>query len=114
MSDKTWKFYVAGVKHHKLHEVIGKLSEGDTLTLVPEPTNSYDKNAVKITHRNGDESETMLGYVPAIVSAEVSGALTIFDDIECVISTLTPAEKPWKRLEVEIRRTNNTGGSADA
>lgn len=108
--DKTWKFYVAGVQHHELSDVINELEEGNTLTLIPEPSNKFDKNAVQIISRTQDkntETYTMLGYVPAVISAEVSAGLSIygdFIDFICTITTLTKEEKPWKRLEVEIKR----------
>lgn len=90
------QFYVAGVQHHDLNDVIDDLEEGDDLDLVPEPDNKYDSNAVKIMFDG-----VMLGYVPQKFSAEVSAALQI-GDVACTILTLDKNEKPWKMLEVAV------------
>jgi len=102
MQEKTWTFYVAGVQHHKLKTVIDKLSINDRLLLVPEPTNKYDCNAVKITY-NG----FMLGYVPAKFSPEVTAEFSLVDVLICEITDLQPTKKPWEQLKVTIRADNN-------
>jgi len=65
-------FYVAGVKHHKFYGVSDKLKEGDSVQLIPEPTNKFDKFAVGI---KTVPEETMLGYVPATISEMVSNKI---------------------------------------
>jgi hypothetical protein len=90
-------FYIAGVQHHELHEVIEDLAEGDELDLICEPENKFDPNAVRI-----ESDGTMLGYVPKKFSAEVSAALEIGHDLECCITKLTPTAKPWEQCEVSI------------
>ena len=47
-------FYIAGVKFHQLATIIEKLKVNNKLTLVPEPTNKFDPNAVnKISEATG-------------------------------------------------------------
>lgn len=94
---KERKFYVAGVQHHNLPKVISRLIEGDDLDLVPEPTNKFDSNAVRIEYEG-----IMLGYVPRKLSAEISAALEVGTNLSCTIETLTPENKPWEQLEVVI------------
>jgi hypothetical protein len=94
MSEK--KFFIAGVQHHQIHEVLAELTEDEILDLVPEPTNSYDPNAVRIEF-NG----VMLGYVPKKFSAEISAMLET-SELLCTITTLNKAAKPWEMCEVEI------------
>ena len=96
MSEK--KFFIAGVQHHQMASVIKDLSEGDELDIVPEPTNQYDPNAVRL-EING----TMLGYVPKKFSAEVSAMLEADPDLECIITMLNKNAKPWEQCEVVIR-----------
>lgn len=53
---------VAGVhiEHRKSH-IIDQLSEGDLVSLKAEPTNKYDKKAIKVLHNHFP-----FGYVPAV------------------------------------------------
>ena len=44
----------------------------------------------------------MLGFVPAKISAEISAALEISDDVICTITEVTPSAKPWERIKVVI------------
>lgn len=98
----THKFYIAGVQHHKMHKILDKLEEGFYLQLVPEPTNKYDPNAIKIVFPTTQE-EVMCGYVPKRFSSEVSAAIELDKILECVIVTFNKTAKPWEQCEVEIR-----------
>jgi hypothetical protein len=95
------EFYIAGVQHHKSAECINELSVGTTLEMIPEPTNSYDSNAVQLNYL-GDTRLTMLGYVPAKFSANISVKIELSPDLECRISELNPTAKPWERIKVQI------------
>lgn len=94
MFSKT--FFIAGVQHHQMNEVLGELGLGDELELVQEPTNKFDPNAIKIIYEG-----TMLGYVPKKFSAEVSAAFET-DELLCTISKLDKTAKPWEQCEVNI------------
>jgi len=59
----THSFYIAGVQFHEMKMVINDLTESDHLSLVPEPDNKYDPNAVRI-ELVSDGPGTMLGFVP--------------------------------------------------
>lgn len=100
------KFYIAGVQHHDLHKVLKDLNEGDELVLVPEPTNKFDPNAIRIEcvgEALGDPS-VMLGYVPRKFSAEVGALLEVgFGLVECIITKLNKTAKPWEQCEVAIK-----------
>jgi len=98
----THQFYIAGVKFHQLHSVIDLIEEGSYLRLVPEPTNKFDPNAVRIEYATF-EKEAMLGYVPKVSSAAVSAVIAVGKKLECVVISLNPSEKPWKQCKVEIR-----------
>ena len=91
------RFFVAGVQHHDLNTVINAIEEGDGLDLVPEPTNKFDTNAIKIMYEG-----TMIGYVPKKFSAEVAGAIEIGTDVECEVTKLNKDAKPWEQIEVKI------------
>lgn len=101
------RFYVAGVKHHDLEKVIDMIQDGDELEMVPEPTNPYDANAIKLLYEpemddfEGYEKQVkvMVGYVPAKIAAKIIGHL---DDLSVVVAEVNPGEKPWSQLKVEL------------
>lgn len=96
MSDEK-EFFVAGVQHHDLAQVVNELEVGDDLELIPEPTNKYDPNAIQIKDCLG----TMLGYVPRKFSAEISAKLEL-TELVCTITELNKENKPWEMLKVKI------------
>jgi hypothetical protein len=108
MEEPKWKFYVAGVSFHEAQHVLHELEVDDELVLDPEPSNIYDSNAVRILYENKDGKETMLGYVPKKISAEVSAFLEYESEPLCIISEVTPSAKTWNQIEVAI------GGREDA
>ena len=98
--EKSWEFYVAGVQHHDLKLVIDELIEENVaieLQLKPEPTNKYDKNAIKIMFNS-----KMLGYVPARLSAQVLAFIAVAECPVCETIKVTPEAKPWNQLLVKI------------
>lgn len=97
----THNFFIAGVQFHQLHKVLNLLEEGDVLELVPEPTNKFDPNAVRIEY-NTSQEQIMCGYVPKKFSAAVAGAISIGKRLECKIEKLNPGSKPWEQCKVNI------------
>lgn len=95
-------FYVAGVKHHKFYEIAEELKEGDSVQLIPEPTNKFDKYAVKI-----EALETMLGYVPKtlseIVSKIIADGLFKEEFPSATITKLSLESDPWNALRIGIK-----------
>lgn len=109
MEPKT--FFIAGVQHHQLRDVIDDLSEGDFLDLVPEPTNKFDPNAVRIEHEG-----TMCGYVPRKFSSEVMAAIDLASEdapIICQISAIDPDAKTWEMCEVTVMEEGYEGDLDD-
>lgn len=101
----SFEFYVAGVQHHQLHTCIKEIKPGDTLQLIPEPTNRFDPNAVRIEYPSlHQDSLIMLGYVPnkkGDYSSKVSAALMI-KNLKCEVIELNPDAKTWEQLKVCI------------
>jgi signal recognition particle subunit SEC65 len=93
------QFYIAGVQFHDMKKVLNDLKIGDELDLIREPDNKYDPNAVRI-----EFGGVMLGYVPKKFSAEVSGALEIGVELECVIDKVNPKAKPWEQCKVTVKK----------
>ena len=95
------KFYIAGVKFHQYKSVLKDMSEGNTLQLIPEPSNKFDPNAVQIHFDNGDKA-AFLGFVPKKFSSEVSGMLEIGTELECILIKFNPSATAWEMFEVSI------------
>lgn len=95
-------FYVAGVKHHKFYEIAEDLKEGDSVQLIPEPNNKYDKFAVRI-----EALKTMLGYVPANVSEIVSNAIanSLFngESLPATVIEVSLEAQPWSALKLKVK-----------
>jgi hypothetical protein len=107
----THAFFIAGVQHHQMNEVLDVLGIDVELMIVPEPTNQYDPNAVKLIYEHKDTdfeteivTQTMLGYVPKKFSSEVVAKLAAGRKLECTIVGFYPAAKSWERCYVEIRQ----------
>jgi len=103
--EPMYEFYVAGVQHHKLHTCIKEMKVGDVLCLVPEPSNRFDPNAVRIEYPSLNQgTEVMLGYVPKAkgdYSSKISAALMI-KFLRCEVLELNPEAKTWEQLKVAI------------
>ena len=90
-------FYVAGVQHHQWRSVIDEMEEGQQLMLVPEPSNKFDPNAVRIVY-----NKVMIGYVPKKFSAEIASMIDIGEDYVCTIEKLNKQSKPWEMIKVVV------------
>jgi hypothetical protein len=95
-------FPIAGVKFRppQVFELLKSLEDGTVFELVPEPTNQYDPNAVKILYFDGDE-DIHVGYVPKNFSAEVSAALEI--EPYCAVAKNFSSDKKSWEFEVELK-----------
>ena len=104
-SQPLYEFYVAGVQFHELHTCIKEMAIGDTLSLIPEPSNKYDPNAVRIEFNSlNQDKEIMLGFVPKAkgdFSSKVSAAIMI-RNLRCEILEINPEASTWERLKVGI------------
>lgn len=98
----AYEFFIAGVQHHQMHKVLADMSVDDILQLVPEPSNKYDPNAVRIEYQTLRDS-IMCGYVPRKFSSDVSADIAIGRRLACIVSELNKTAKPWEQCKVIIR-----------
>ena len=63
-------FHIAGFSYYEGVLAFEKLKVGVQVSLKPDPTNSYDKNAVEIHH-----GAHKLGFIPRAVNREISKLL---------------------------------------
>ena len=99
---KKFEFYIAGVQHHDSYKCQDAMAVDDFLNMVLEPTNKFDPNAVRLEFR-----DTMIGYVPARISAEVSALVTDPENLwACKLIELNKDNKPWERFKVLIEEVS--------
>jgi len=96
------EFFVAGVKFHDYRSILNDVSEGNTLQLIPDPTNKFDPNAVQIYFDNGDKA-AFIGFVPKKFSSEISALLEVGIDLECTLTGFAKDAKTWEIFKVEIK-----------
>ena len=102
------KFKIAGVKYHQYKTILDDIVEGDSLMIVPEPENKFDPNAVALYYDNGSK-QAMLGYIPKILSSEISALIEIGKQLNCIVTQFNPTASPWDIFEVEIKECFNEG-----
>ena len=83
--------------------MIPRCSEGESLRLVRDPKNRYDKGAIKVMRLNGEQ----LGFIPAGVSraGDPMGLAYRMDHgrkYECKIAVKTGGGEKWRGVNIEI------------
>ena len=92
-------FNIAGFQHWDGALVLSELKPGMQLTLVPEPDNPYDPNAVAILFQG-----VKLGFVPADKNDLLAQLLHFghTDVIECRVQQVDPEAKTWNQVFVGL------------
>jgi hypothetical protein len=91
--------FVAGLQYYDALEVWAELKIGTKLTLEPEPTNPYDRHAIRVLH-NG----RMLGYLPRNENRHMAKLLNAgWNPYELLVQGLYEQQPMNERLEVCIR-----------
>lgn len=88
---------LAGSQYYALAEVRSEIRVGDALTLVREPDNRHDPNAVRIEWRG-----RKLGYLPRAENRTVAAAMDGGEKVWGRVARLGESADPWRRLEVEV------------
>ena len=88
---------LAGYRYGEGAEVWPLLREGDALTLVPEPGNPHDPNAVRVEWRG-----RKLGYVPRRQNAALAWGLARGTPLRARVSRLAEHPNPARRIEFEV------------
>ena len=87
----------AGLRYHEAKAVWDQMKAGDALTLVREPGNPYDVNAVRVEW-NGHQ----LGYIPRAENAAVARQMDRGNRLAARITKLTTYRNHRRKLEVEV------------
>lgn len=74
-----------------------EMQVGDALTLVREPDNSHDANAVRVEWR-GEK----LGYLPRRENRAVAAEMDRGGKVAARIARLLQHHNPWRRVQIEV------------
>lgn len=92
-------FYIAGMRYWDAAPVLRDLGPGDNLSLVAEPDNPHDPDAVAICWEG-----SKLGYIPRESSALPAQLLAFGHDdvVECRILKVDPQAETYKQIHVGL------------
>lgn len=88
---------LAGFRYYDATALWDEMKVGDALTLVREPDNPHDANAVGVEWRGHK-----LGYVPRRENADVARQIDRGINVKARISRLQTSRSPSKRIEFEV------------
>src|SRR5689334_12634047 len=87
----------AGLRYHDAKAVWDRMKEGEPLSLVREPENPYDANAVRV-----DWNGHPLGYIPRTENAAVARQMDRGNRLQARITKLTRYRNNHRKLEFEV------------
>lgn len=101
---------VAGVSHpnqdgSSRQAIIGQCRIGEGLSLVREPANPADPNAIKLLRTNGEQ----VGYITGYVASDLARHIDKGGIVKCRISDLTGGGDKWRGANIEISRWTGHG-----
>ena len=88
---------LAGFQYYDGKVLWDNMRVGDPLTLVREPQNPHDSNAVRVEWKGQP-----LGYVPRRDNSDVARQMDRGVPAQARIVRLKEARNPWQRVEFEI------------
>jgi hypothetical protein len=89
---------LAGFQYHQGEAVWPKLSVFDPLQLVREPSNRFDKQAVRVEWRG-----QKLGYLPRTENTAVAQMLDRGERLTANIVQLELSDSPWQRVRLVVQ-----------
>ena len=88
---------LAGSQYYALSTVWQEIRTGDALTLVREPDNRHDRNAIRVEWRG-----QKLGYVPRAQNRVIAAAMDAGDRLTARVSSVNDNKNPWLRVAFEV------------
>ncbi len=88
---------LAGFQYYDGKVLWDNMRVGDPLTLVREPQNPHDANAIRVEWKGQP-----LGYVPRRDNRDVARQIDRGAPVQARIVNLKEARNPWQRVEFEI------------
>jgi len=87
----------AGLRYHDAKAIWDEMKVGDALTLVREPANPYDSNAVRV-----DWNGHQLGYIPRAENEAIARQMDRGNRLQARIPSLTKYRNHRRKLEFEV------------
>lgn len=96
-------FFIAGMRYWDGALVLADLVPGETLTLIAEPHNPNDPDAVAVYF-----GTTKLGYIPRDHNTLFAQLLYFGheDVMECRVLKVDPREEPYKQVRIGLYMTD--------
>lgn len=88
---------LAGSQYYAVGAMWNEMQVGDTLTLIREPENRHDRNAIRVEWRG-----RKLGYLPRAENRVVAAALDRGEVLTARIVALVADPNPWRRVRFEV------------
>ena len=88
---------LAGFQYYAGEALWREMHAGDRLTLIREPQNTHDANAVRVEWRG-----QKLGYLPRAANRAVADAMDAGERVDARIAKLRAQRNPWQRMLVEV------------
>jgi hypothetical protein len=88
---------LAGSQYYALGDFWSEIKVGDPLSLIREPENRHDRNAIRVEWRGHQ-----LGYVPRAENRAVAAAMDAGDKLTARVSSLSDNKNPWQRMAFEV------------
>ena len=88
---------LAGFRYYAAEVRWQEMEAGQALTLIREPENVHDKNAIRVEWR-GEK----LGYLPRRENKTVATAMDAGDKIDAKIAKLREHPDPWQRVLIDV------------
>ena len=96
------EFYtkVAGVTFDNRQRLIRRMSVGDTVSLVRDPCNPYDSNAIKVINTNGDQ----IGFISKELASTMAINMDSGVNFVATVSNIT-GMNPGENIGVNLHIT---------
>lgn len=88
---------LAGFRYYAGEARWQSMKEGQALTLVREPENIHDANAIRVEWQ-GEK----LGYLPRRENRAVAAAMDAGDKVDARIAKLREHRDPWQRVLIDV------------
>ncbi|MGM0577738.1 MAG: HIRAN domain-containing protein [Myxococcota bacterium] len=89
---------IAGSHHYECFEVLDRLRVGDTLRLVAEPDNPYDRRAVEVFW-----GQHKLGYLPRVDNAAAASLAERGHTLRAEVLAVHDPDDAWEPVRLRVR-----------
>ena len=88
---------LAGSQYYALSTAWQEIRAGDALTLIREPDNRHDANAIRVEWHG-----RKLGYVPRARNRVIAAAMDAGEHLTARVSSVSDNKNPWLRVAFEV------------